>query len=288
MTVKFDVLKAFLIISLTSSGYTHFFGKENDQWSYYDAHFWGERFPGCYGYWQSPLHLVSSETIQIPLPQLQFVNYDVPLRSIVLNNTGKTVQFKILPTINGVRPLIKGGILNGIFEAVDVHFHWGSRKTKGSEHVIDNYRFDGEIHINHRNIKYRTMEEAARYSDGLAGLAIMMEVSNNPSIYPGLQEIFNSLPNCGSYGSSITLQKSITMANILGNVDTRRYFTYKGSTTTPNCSEAITWHVFPQPLFISSNQMQRFWALRDTQGSTIVNNFRPIQNHYERPIFYTV
>lgn len=56
-----------------------------------------------------------------------------------------------------------------------MHFHWGSESSRGSEHVIDNRRFDVEMHIVHKKVTYATVDEATQHSDGLAVLGIMFE-----------------------------------------------------------------------------------------------------------------
>lgn len=88
-----------------------------------------------------------------------------------------TVEFSVTPTLNGGMPTISGANLPGKFEAVGVHVHWGNRTVKGSEHVINGRRYDGEIHIVHKNVKYSTVSEATQYTDGLAVLGIMFEIS---------------------------------------------------------------------------------------------------------------
>lgn len=88
-----------------------------------------------------------------------------------------TVEFSVTPTENGEMPTISGANLPGKFEAVGVHFHWGNRTVKGSEHVINGRRYDGEIHIVSKNVKYSTVSEATQYPDGLAVLGIMFEIS---------------------------------------------------------------------------------------------------------------
>jgi len=40
------------------------------------------------------------------------------------------------------------------FEPISIHFHWGSPSNKGSEHSINNERYDAEIHIVHKNYRY--------------------------------------------------------------------------------------------------------------------------------------
>lgn len=54
-------------------------------------------------------------------------------------------------TRGGQRPSINGSLLPGNFEAQSVHFHWGSREAKGSEHAINFQRYDVEMHIVHKN-----------------------------------------------------------------------------------------------------------------------------------------
>ncbi|XP_075163453.1 putative carbonic anhydrase 3 [Haematobia irritans] len=226
-----------------------------------------------------------NKTTKARLSSLQLANYNVPLSgSVILKNKGQTVEFDVTPTVNGIRPLISGGLLNGVYEAVGVHFHWGSHGYKGSEHVIDNYRYDGEIHLVHKNVKYRTTREAMQYADGLAALAVMMEISNVSHGNLVLQEVVNALPYITNHRSNVPLKKPITLSGLLDNLDTSSYFTYKGSMTTPNCSEALTWHVFPHPILVSFEQMKKFWSLRDTQGLPLLNNYRPLQHRNERPI----
>lgn len=88
-----------------------------------------------------------------------------------------TVEFEVPPTVNGRRPFISGSALKSKYEAVSVHFHWGSRDSKGSEHMIDNRRFDAEMHIVHKNVKYNSIAEAAEHLDGLAVLGIMFKAT---------------------------------------------------------------------------------------------------------------
>lgn len=51
---------------------------------------------------------------------------------------------------NGSYPRMSGALLNRTFNATELHFHWGSKNVKGSEHTIDGKRFDLELHIVHR------------------------------------------------------------------------------------------------------------------------------------------
>lgn len=85
------------------------------------------------------------------------------------------VDFEVPPTLNGRRPFVTGSILHSKYEAVGVHFHWGSTNSKGSEHMIDDRRFDVEMHIVHKNVLYPTLEEAIKHVDGLTVLGVMFK-----------------------------------------------------------------------------------------------------------------
>jgi carbonic anhydrase len=50
---------------------------------------------------------------------------------------------------------------------VGLHFHWGERNNKGAEHVLNDIRHPIEMHIVHRNRKYKTIDEAIEHRDGL-------------------------------------------------------------------------------------------------------------------------
>lgn len=63
-----------------------------------------------------------------------------------------------------------------MYEAIEVHFHWGSPLCKGSEHQINQRRYDLEMHIVHLNTKYGSVEEAREYDDGIAVIGAFFKV----------------------------------------------------------------------------------------------------------------
>lgn len=117
-------------------------------------------------------------------------------------------------------------------------------------------------------------------------IIILLSLQQPDRYYPGLNRIFNALPKVEDYDTSATLRGSLTLGNLLGDLNTKRFFTYSGSLTTPNCAEAVTWHVFPDPLPISYQQIQKFWSIREKDGDILLNNYRPVQNRNKRPVFY--
>jgi len=74
-------------------------------------------------------------------------------------------------------PYIRGAKLPGEFEVEGLHFHWGDKNNRGSEHVINDIRYTMEMHIVHRNKKYATIGEALNHPDGAAVLGFFFNVS---------------------------------------------------------------------------------------------------------------
>ncbi|XP_011291348.3 carbonic anhydrase 15-like [Musca domestica] len=229
-------------------------------------------------------------TYILPTRPLRFKNYDKPLLGpIKLSNTGYTADISIPTAFDGSRPSITGGILKGNYEAIGVHFHWGDPFGPGSEHIIDGRQFDVEMHIVHKKSTFATVEEATQYPYGLAVLGVMFKGVENPDrYYPGLNKLFNNLIDVVEPQTSTFLDGTISMGQLLGDLYTKNFFTYKGSLTTPGCSEAVLWHVFPDPLPIAQEHIYKFWDLLDSTGAPLINNYRPVQGVNGRKIYYRV
>jgi len=69
-----------------------------------------------------------------------------------------------------------------------------------------------------------------------------------------MQPLLKKLHQVTLEGQSVLLDSTFTMASLLPR-DLEIYYTYRGSLTTPPCSEVVTWIVFPEPQFISYRQV---------------------------------
>ncbi|KAH8340907.1 carbonic anhydrase 2 [Drosophila kikkawai] len=254
----------------------------------YELH--GENWGGtcASGVRQSPLQLAVQKSLIVPLPRIFFGNYDVKLRGpLTLENNGHSAHMDIPATTNGKRPYITGGLLKGRYVADGFHFHWGSPNQRGSEHSINKQRFDVELHIVHRNARYSDVNEAAKHKDGLAVIGVMFKIVKNPNrLFPGLNKVLAELPKIINYKDKSEISGSLSLGQMLGNLNPRDFFTYRGSLTTPECQEAVTWTVFSHILPISYSSVSRFWRLRDSEGHRLINNYRFTQPRNGRPVFY--
>lgn len=70
-----------------------------------------------------------------------------------------------------------------------------------------------------------------------------------------LTPIVKNLSAIENYNTSMQLPHTFSLSSILSGLDTERFYTYKGSLTTPPCAEAVTWVVFSDYLPISVFQV---------------------------------
>jgi carbonic anhydrase len=70
-------------------------------------------------------------------------------------------------------------------------------------------------------------------------------------------------------GDTIETEEQINLADAFTN--TKSYYTYRGSLTTPPCSETVTWVVLSQSARMSRGQLEAFRRI-------LGNNFRPTQS----------
>ncbi|XP_034489037.1 carbonic anhydrase 6-like [Drosophila innubila] len=222
------------------------------------------------------------------LPSLHFEFYDNQLMSpLTVVNNGHTVNID-LPR-SALVPQITGGLMWEKFEPKSIHFHWGSPNSKGSEHTINNERYDAEIHIVHKNVRYFDLSvgEASKFPDGLAVLALMIQAvpvskrTDNP-----LFKIFDVLPQIIPNQSNATIKGEFSLQQFLDQVENKDFYTYKGSLTTPMCAESVTWTVFKDVVHFPQKEMSKLWSLRDSRGRPLINNYRKSQNINYRDVYF--
>ncbi|CAG2053662.1 unnamed protein product [Timema podura] len=198
---------------------------------------WSKQHPECGGELQSPIHLVAHKAIPLPLPALEMVRYHNPLpQPIVFTNTGHSVSVSVNPLEYDQLPMIFGAMLPNMYQLDSFHFHWGSKNNQGSEHVLNGIQYPAEMHIIHRNTRYSSIQEAQHFSHGLTVLAFFFQLRDK--VNQALSPLIDNLPSVRKDGKSIPLNISLTLASILPR-DKEVYYTYRGSLTTPPCSEAM-------------------------------------------------
>lgn len=140
------------------------------------------------------------------------------------------------------------------YELKQFHFH------APSEHLLENRPYQMEVHFVHANDK--------------GELAVIGAFINPGPTHAGYQTVWDYMP--------VKINEPIKPYNI--TLDMRRLlptaltaFHYRGSLTTPPCSEKVNWNVLDANLKISQDQIDRFKTKYQL-------NARPVQPlNYRRP-----
>ncbi|CAG5134053.1 unnamed protein product, partial [Candidula unifasciata] len=208
---------------------------------------WKTKFQKCSRSLQSPIDL-TGHTVrhQQILPLVLRTADGATTTPVRVKNDGASVFMK--PTTSNV--IIEGGSLPGQFVVTNLHFHWGQSDKDGSEHRIAGKAYPLEIHIVTFNRKYRNLQEASGASDGIHVIAVLYEVSKSSN--SGLNICTSKLDSVVDIGSEVD-GGSVDISSILPGPSVP-IFRYRGSLTTPPCTENIIWSVYARPQAISVEQ----------------------------------
>ncbi len=201
-------------------------------------------FVNCGGNAQSPINIITkiSETKdKLSAPKFNYGKSEVD----IINN-GHTVQFNILSANNKVT------LDNKEYKLLQFHYH------ALSEHTVDGKHFPIEVHFVHQ------------HSDtDFAVLGVMFKQGKKNKLFTKYLEYFPKAKG---------LYKSKDMIDLLSLFPSdKSYYNYKGSLTTPPCSEVVNWYVLKTPVTASKEQINQFSKILD-------NNFRPVQPLNKRTI----
>jgi len=249
----------------------------------------------CKGRRQSPIAINSSDVQDLYFyNQLTLRNYDIKIPGKLKNN-GHTLQFDPTQgpgTVGVTQPCLSCAVLQGEYEFLQYHFHWGATNDRGSEHTIDGIQFPMEMHMVHINKRYNgNVANALAASDGLAVLGIMFQISYQTS--PALTTLLTGLDAIIAAGGDkdddydITDAMNTDLLDYLALVG-RSYYHYKGSLTTPTCNEVVDWIVLENAIDITEADMAKFRMLLTEDNAPMVDNFRnpqPINNRFVKRVF---
>ncbi len=109
-----------------------------------------------------------------------------------------------------------------------------------SEHTIDGYHYDLELHIVHRD------ENSTELS--VLGILFHMKKGGNSSNSFLDQWLDSQLTYEGESG---WISPKIDVKQLVDGLNNRRIYDYEGQLTTPPCSEIVEWIVIDDPQTIS-------------------------------------
>jgi len=260
---------------------------------------WPATFATCAGTSQSPIDIKTATVSTADPGKITATGYDLSMAGTLTNNE-HTIQFAYGST--GSKPYITGGRLGTQqYEFLQLHWHWGSVNTRGSEHTVDGKEYPAEIHLVHWNKKYANVAEAVTKADGLAVLGFFYEVSSADN--GNLDSMLGVVQTMARKQRKIKAKNKNKGGRLAGSATTavpgtirldqlipiagipEEYYYYMGSLTTPTCDEVVQWTVFPTTVPISERQLNILRTLMDSSMVTLNDNYRPPQPLNGRTVF---
>lgn len=215
-------------------------------WSYEgetSPDYWAEieKNSSCDGKRQSPINIIVDDTLRhtSETGSLEFMYADLIKLKKVINN-GHSIEFDFEP----------GDSLSynkEVYHLKQIHFH------EPSEHTINGVRYPIEIHFVH----------ASDYGNYLV-LGTLGREGREEETFQFFDRYVHLEP-----GSSMVTNQKVDLEKI--SPDTNNYYAYKGSLTTPPCSENVTWVIFKNRLVLSSKTIG---LIRENMPA---NNYRTTQ-----------
>ena len=220
------------------------YAAEGTQWSYAGATGpakWGaleKGFAECkLGQVQSPIDIPDASARKGDLSSMLFNYKPSPLNII---DNGHTIQVNYAPgsfvTVEGKR-----------YELVQFHFH------KPSEEKIDGKSYDMVAHLVHQGPGGK-----------VAVVAVLLDAGKENRL---IKTLWDNLPKERGKENVVDAVK-INAVDLLPQ--SKGYYTFAGSLTTPPCSEEVTWFVMKTPVQVSADEIARF-------ARSYPMNARPVQ-----------
>ncbi|CAF0787628.1 unnamed protein product [Didymodactylos carnosus] len=246
-------------------------GKCDDHWNYDHPSKWPKHFPAAGGLCQSPIDIKPHKTVAQSYSQFVFSpKYYTDGVLFTLTNNGHQVAVTLTESTgkqNHTDLSFTGGGLTGTFHFVNFHLHWGKNDRHGSEHEIDGKTFPAEAHFVHRN--YETDQVAVfAFFFTIAG-----QSKNENTEWKKYTDVASQLIKIND-----TANCTFNL-NHLMQTDSRQFFRYMGSLTTPPCTEGIIWTIFSSEIPIKEESLN---LLRDNVMRKV---YRPVQPINDRIVF---
>jgi carbonic anhydrase len=212
-------------------------------WSYEDTDAWATSNPDCAGSGQSPVDLSSTLYDNLVQDTLEAAYLPVAADGLAIQNNGHALQ------VNG--QFGKLTLPDGIYNVLQFHFHCPS------EHSVDGALSECEMHIVHQR-------EGSSGTQDLAVVGILFDRIKKAGTSESSGLDLNFLRSLGfgatlpKEGESIPLVDGIDLRRTFGEALAGGYYHYKGSLTTPPCSETVHWYVLRKKAAISKKMIDQF------------------------------
>ncbi|KAH9403415.1 Alpha-carbonic anhydrase [Tyrophagus putrescentiae] len=253
----------------------------------------GLHWPECRSGRQSPVDIDTSLVASTPYLNLRFNRFNQPLFGYSVRAEDRAIRLRA--AFKGPGPGITGTALRWVpYQLGAMSWHWGGHRGAGSEHSFNYVQYDGELQLHFLQQKVRlpggslfgsreANEPNPRLEQLLEAIQVWARLTNHSSSSSSNLEPFSSL--------EVPISEPIVLADLFPLpdpvTDQWKVFTYRGSLTTPPCSEVVQYFVLAEVNAIGSEQLSVFRSLRDpATGLSLGNNYRQTQPLNGRQISY--
>jgi len=219
-------------------------GEGHSHWGYQGGEgpeHWGElkaKYATCKtGRSQSPININFSSMAKGVIADIKFIYKDISPEVV---NNGHTIQVNY-----GNGSAIK--VNDQEYKLAQFHFHTPSENTVNGKH------YPMEMHLVHKNDKGELAVVGVFFKEGKQNAE--------------LKKAWDKMPTKGGTKEMLA-GVSLNAANLLPGE--KQFGHFKGSLTTPPCSEGVSWFVMQSPIEASEKQITQF-------NKVIGDNARPTQ-----------
>ncbi|CAF1077168.1 unnamed protein product [Adineta ricciae] len=244
-----------LLLSLSTGS----FASGND-WNYQNEgpDVWSDSYPLCAARLQSPIDIKTACTKYLSYKPFQFTEDYSMVHNFTLQNNGHTIVGTWNASYSASLKLV-GGDLNGSFDFVSFHLHWGENYRSGSEHQVNGNKYAGEIHFIYMNPKTHQVAVLGIFMESVRNLTInetVEKTARSPSYtidewkrYFDVAQYLKKPDN--------TTNLSLNLSSLMGD-SLNDFWRYEGSLTTPPCTEGIIWTIFREPIVFTESELESF------------------------------
>lgn len=241
-------------------------------WNYKEQ----DKWPGICttGKYQSPINIQKSKLLQKNcVSDLNFKDWEKPTPATATND-GHTVTV----TITGsVKPTLSGGELVGTYNFDNFHYHWPA------EHTVDGQSFDLEAHVVFYSSKFPNLTSAIQVKDSVAVIGVLFNKidTKGPAIFDTLASAAQQVSK--KVGTSVQTGP-IVLKDILPTSKHSFYY-YKGSLTTPDCNEGVSWNILTNPGGINREQYKSLTTIYGSDNQLLTFTNRKLKPLNGRPLY---
>ncbi len=208
-----------------------------------------EKDSDCDGTYQSPINIIHKDVDSVKVGDNLSILYTPTTHISKVDNNGHSIQFNFEEG-DSIKYMHKTYFLK------QIHFH------EPSEHKINGVIYPIELHLVHVSN---------------TGEIAVIGVFGEEGIESDLFEFFESFLPLKT-GDSKEIHQKIDLSSLF--LKGIKYYAYKGSLTTPPCTENVNWIVFKEPIILSEAEVLKL------KNNMPLNNYRNDQPLNERRVLY--